>query len=77
MVTADASRFSQFVSSGDFEDGSAETLLSKAIFISGLSVNQGSLHSAIPSPQPSASMAIQDYAISLSPKGLGANRHYE
>ncbi|KAK8832304.1 hypothetical protein WA577_003178 [Blastocystis sp. JDR] len=77
MVTADASRFSQFVSSGDFEDGSAETLLSKAIFISGLSVNQGSLHSAIPSPQPSASMAIQDYAISLIPKGLGANRHYE
>ena len=76
MVSADTSRFSHFISNGDFEDGSAEAIIQHSISIRDLSINGGSLLNALPSSPSSSSMQIQDYAISLIPEGTTTHRHY-
>lgn len=74
MISADTSRFSQFISNGDYEDGSAEAIIQNSISIRELSINGGSILNALP---PSSSMQIQDYAVSLIPIGTGSRRYYE
>ena len=77
MISADTSRFSQFISNGDYEDGSAEAIIQNSISIRELSINGGSILNALPPSSPSSSMQIQDYAVSLIPIGTGPRRYYE